>query len=111
LTAKDKINAVEKLIHKTSVNSNPKHKYFEKVVKNHPSFRKFPSYLRRAAIADAIGIVSSFQTRYRDWQSGIRRRRDVEDEYQGEIEMRTLQYYLQQQNFYRLNLYNHQLSR
>jgi putative transposase len=77
LTAKDKINAVEKLIHKTSVNSNPKHKYFEKVVKNHPSFRKFPSYLRRAAIADAIGIVSSFQTRYRDWQSGIRSRRDA----------------------------------
>ncbi len=39
--------------------------------------RKFPSYFRRAAIADAIGIVSSFQTRYREWQSGIRKYRKV----------------------------------
>lgn len=34
-------------------------------------------YLRRAAIADAIGIVSSFQTRYREWQSGIRSKRNA----------------------------------
>lgn len=65
------------MIHKTADNPNPKHLYFQKVVNRHPSFRKFPSYLRRAAIADAIGIVSSFQTRYRDWQSGIRARRDA----------------------------------
>jgi IS605 OrfB family transposase len=73
LTTKDKVNAVEKMIHKTANNSNPKHKYFQQIANKYPSFRKFPSYLRRAAIADAIGIVSSFQTRYRDWQSGIRK--------------------------------------
>ncbi|MCM0590881.1 MAG: transposase [Gloeotrichia echinulata IR180] len=77
LTASEKVNAVEKMIHKTADNPNPKHKYFQSIIKSHPSHRKFPSYLRRAAIADAIGIVSSFQTRYREWQSGIRARRDA----------------------------------
>ncbi len=77
LSAKDRVNAVEKMIHATADNPNPKHAYFSKVVNKHPSFRKFPSYLRRAAIADAIGVVSSFQTRYRDWQSGTRNRRDA----------------------------------
>lgn len=75
LTSKERINAVEKMIHKTADNPNPKHQYFQKVVDKHPSFRKFPSYLRRAAIADAIGIVSSFNTRYRAWQSGERKHR------------------------------------
>jgi hypothetical protein len=77
LAATKRVNAVEKMIHKTADNPNPKHLYFQLVVSQHPSFRKFPSYLRRAAIADAIGIVSSFQTRYRDWQSGIRSRHDA----------------------------------
>lgn len=77
LTATERVNAVEKMIHRTADNPNPKHLYFQKVVSRYPSFRKFPSYLRRAAIADAIGIVSSFQTRYRDWQSGIRSKRGV----------------------------------
>lgn len=71
LTSKKQVNAVEKIIHKTADNPKPKHKYFQSVVNRYPSFRKFPSYLRRAAIADAIGIVSSFQTRYHQWQSGI----------------------------------------
>lgn len=75
LTSKERINAVEKMIHKTADNSEPKHKYFQKIVNKYPSFRKFPSYLRRAAIADAIGIVSSFHTRYREWQSGERKHR------------------------------------
>ena len=77
LTATERVNAAEKMFHRTSANPNPKHLYLEKVVSRHPSFKKFPSYLRRAAIADAIGIVSSFQTRYRNWQSGIRARRDA----------------------------------
>lgn len=77
LTSTERINAVEKMTHLTADNPNPKHLYFQKAVSRHPSFKKFPSYLRRAAIADAIGIVSSFQTRYRDWQSGIRSRRDA----------------------------------
>ena len=75
LTTKERVNAVEKMIHQTAQNPLPKHQYFQKVVRKYPSFRKFPSYLRRAAIADAIGIVSSFQTRYRQWQSGIRKKR------------------------------------
>jgi len=75
LTAKEKVNAVEKMIHKTAENPNPKHKYFQLVIDKYPSFRKFPSYLRRAAIADAIGIISSFQSRYYEWQSGVRKHR------------------------------------
>ena len=63
--------AVEKLIHKTSSNPNPKYQYFQK------RFYKFPSYLRRAAIEFALGQVCSFQTRYYDWQSGNRKRRDA----------------------------------
>lgn len=75
LTSKERINAVEKMIHQTADNPNPKHEYFHSSVNKYPSFRKFPSYLRRAAIADAIGIVSSFNTRYREWQSGERKHR------------------------------------
>lgn len=75
LTSKQRVNAVEKMIHQTADNPSPKHKYFQKVMDKYPFFRKFPSYLRRAAIADAIGIVSSFQSRYYEWQSGTRKHR------------------------------------
>lgn len=75
LTDKERVNWVEKTIHSTSKNSHPKYRYYQKVVDKYPSFRKFPSYLRRAAIAEALGIVSSFHTRYREWQSGIRKHR------------------------------------
>ncbi len=75
LTSKERVNLIEKAIHKTAKNPEPKHRYFRSVVQKYPSFRKFPSYLRRAAIADAIGIVSSFQTRYQEWQSGKRKHR------------------------------------
>ncbi|UKO98129.1 IS200/IS605 family accessory protein TnpB-related protein [Nostoc sp. UHCC 0870] len=75
MTTKTVAYAVEKMIHQTADNPSPKHKYFQKVVNRYPFFRKFPSYLRRAAIADAIGIVSSFQSRYYEWQSGIRKHR------------------------------------
>lgn len=63
--------AIEQLIHKTSSNPNPKYQYFQK------RFYKFPSYLRRAAIEFVLGQVSSFQTRYYDWQSGNRKQRDA----------------------------------
>ncbi len=69
LTAKERVNTVERMIHKTADNPNSKHKYFQLVIDKYPSFRKFPSYLRCAAIADAIGIVSSFQSRYYEWQA------------------------------------------
>lgn len=75
LTPNKKVSAVEIMIHQTADNPNPKHKYFQSVINKYPSFRKFPSYLRRAAIADAIGIVSSFQSRYYEWQSGRRKHR------------------------------------
>ncbi|MEA5470139.1 transposase, partial [Spirulina sp. 06S082] len=75
LTTKERVNAIEKAIHQTAKNPEPKHRYFQSMVQKYPSFRKFPSYLRRAGIADAIGIVSSFQTRYRVWQSGERKHR------------------------------------
>jgi IS605 OrfB family transposase len=63
--------AIEKLIHKTSKNPNPKYSYFGR------RFYKFPCYLRRAAIEFVCGQVSSFLTRYRQWQGGSRRRRDA----------------------------------
>jgi putative transposase len=75
LTAKDKVNALERMLHKTVDNPYPKHSYFQKIIHKYPSFRKFPSYLKRAAIAEAMGIVSSFQSRYRSWQSGDRTHR------------------------------------
>lgn len=61
---------VEQLFHQTKDNPNPK---YAKVFGLGTKLYKFPSYLRRAAINDAIGHVSSFHTRYRDWQGGIRK--------------------------------------
>ena len=73
-TSKEKVNYLEKLFHQTQTNSQPKYGfYLKKAVNNHPSFRKFPSYLRRAAIADALGIVSSFVTRWNKWRNYQRR--------------------------------------
>jgi putative transposase len=76
LKANEKVNTLEKLIHKTEDNPHPKYaRYFEKAIDNHPSFRKFPSYLRRAAIQDALAIVSSFVTRWELWKRGERKHR------------------------------------
>ncbi|WP_416669176.1 IS200/IS605 family accessory protein TnpB-related protein [Egbenema bharatensis] len=65
------VPAVERLIHATSQNPNVKYPCIDKV------FHKFPSYYRRAAILFAVGQVSSFVTRYQEWQSGTRKRRDA----------------------------------
>ena len=67
--AKSPCTAVERLMHSTAKNSFPTYRYFV------THFHKFPSYLRRAAIEAAIGQVSSFSTRYAEWQSGQRKRR------------------------------------
>jgi IS605 OrfB family transposase len=75
LRPSERVNAVERMIHSTAKNPSPKHRYFLAKPKKRPSMLKFPSYLRRAAIADAISIVSSFQTRYREWHSEIRGKR------------------------------------
>ncbi len=71
LDAKSQIPAVEKLIHQTAKNPQPKYQYFNS------RFPKFPSYYRRGAIQFAVGQVSSLITRYRSWQSGIRNRFDA----------------------------------
>ncbi|MGL6344842.1 MAG: IS200/IS605 family accessory protein TnpB-related protein [Waterburya sp.] len=63
---------VEQLFHQTSYNPNPK---FARFFGLGTKLYKFPSYLRRAAINDAIGHVSSFHSRYYDWQGGTRKRR------------------------------------
>ncbi|MDV3002593.1 MAG: hypothetical protein N5P05_004248 (plasmid) [Chroococcopsis gigantea SAG 12.99] len=76
LNGKERVNTLEKLIHRTAENPEPKYGwYFHKAIDNHPSFRKFPSYLRRAAIGDAIGIVSSFVTRWETWNRYERKHR------------------------------------
>ncbi|MGL4883199.1 MAG: IS200/IS605 family accessory protein TnpB-related protein [Waterburya sp.] len=67
LDAKSQIPAIEKLVHQTAKNPSSKYQYFNR------RFYKFPSYYRRGAIQFAIGQVSSFNTRYREWQSGIRK--------------------------------------
>jgi putative transposase len=64
--AKSQIPAIEKLIHQTAKNPASKYQYFNR------RFYKLPSYYRRGAIQFAIGQVSSFNTRYREWQSGKR---------------------------------------
>jgi len=71
LTSERVTPAVERLIHSTAQNPNVTYSSIDRV------FHKFPSYYRRAAISFAVGQVSSFVTRYREWQSGIRGRRDA----------------------------------
>lgn len=64
LSAKDVIPAVERLMHPTKKNPTVTYTTINE------AFYKFPSYYRRAATAFAVGQVSSFVTRYRDWQCG-----------------------------------------
>ncbi len=70
LTADQLTPAVERLMHETAKRPNIKYPQFNK------AFYKFPSYYRRAAITFAAGQVSSFVTRYCEWQSGNRKRKD-----------------------------------
>lgn len=56
----EKAMFVERLVHKT------KDRPFVKYDFDSP-FYKFPSYLRRAAIAEAIGDVSSYKSNYTNW--------------------------------------------
>jgi IS605 OrfB family transposase len=72
LSNNELVPAVERLIHQTAKNPNPKYAPIDE------TFHKFPSYYRRAAIMFAAGQVSSYLTRYRDWQCGqSRNRRDA----------------------------------
>ena len=58
----DRVRAVEKLTHRTASNPVPKYE-FDK------NFPKFPSYMRRASIMEALGKVSSYKSNYANWQS------------------------------------------
>ena len=57
----EKQRAVEYAIHHTKTNPCPKYDFDSR-------FCKFPSYLRRAAINEAIGKVSSYKSNYANWQ-------------------------------------------
>lgn len=54
---------VEQLCHKTADNLSPKYGIFDE------RFYKFPSYLRRGAINEAIGKVSSYRSNLEHWEN------------------------------------------
>lgn len=64
-------HTVEQLIHATKKNPHPHYPQFDR------RFRKFPSYLRRAAIEFVVGQVSSFISNDDRWQSGIRSKKNA----------------------------------
>jgi len=64
----DSMREIEHLIHPTKKRPIVKYQYFHKV------FYKFPSYLRRSAIHDAMGQAASFLTRYDQWQTNASRK-------------------------------------
>jgi putative transposase len=61
ISTKSMVPAVEKLIHATKSNPNPKYSEFNL------RFYKFPSYFRRSAIACAFGKVRSYRSHYHNW--------------------------------------------
>ena len=54
-------NAMERLVNKTKDNPAPAYPDFNR------RFHKFPSYLRRAAIASAFGKLRSYRSNYDNW--------------------------------------------
>ena len=62
LTSKSQVNLGEKLLHETKDNPNPPYGEFDKL------FYKYPSYLRRSTIQDAVGIVSSYRSNLANWE-------------------------------------------
>lgn len=67
LKGNDVVSVVEGLIHPTAKRPEVRYRYFQN------RYYKFPSYLRRVAIMDAVGQVRSFMSRYGDWLDGQRR--------------------------------------
>ncbi len=61
LNGKERQNFAEKLIHKTKDNPDPVYDFGAE-------YYKFPSYFRRSAIAEALGIISSHKSNYANWQ-------------------------------------------
>jgi len=62
LNGKKRNNFIEKLTIRTAKNTNPKYDFGF-------SYYKFPSYLRRAAIQEALGCYSSFHSNLLNWES------------------------------------------
>lgn len=62
------VQRVEKWIHTTKSNT-AKYDFDQR-------FYKMPSYLRRAAIAEAIGAVSSYQSLHANWEAGGKKGRE-----------------------------------
>ncbi len=63
-----RVNHTEKLIHRTKKNPSPRYKRFDVLL------YKLPSYVRRSAIADALGLVSSYRTKLKSDQKAKRPR-------------------------------------
>ena len=61
---KKRFNEAERLVHTTKKNT-ARYPFDER-------FPKMPSYLRRSAIMQALGDVSSYHTRYRQWEEAGR---------------------------------------
>lgn len=61
LNSNQRINYVERLTHTTKDNPNPKYDFDSK-------FYKMPSYLRRGAISEAVGKVSSYHSNLANWE-------------------------------------------
>ncbi|MCK4442134.1 MAG: transposase, partial [Sulfurovaceae bacterium] len=59
--SKEKLNYIESITHRTSKNRDIKYD-FDK------DFYKFPSYLRRAVIMDALGVIDSHFSRLKNWK-------------------------------------------
>ncbi len=55
---------IEQICHKTAANPTPKYKFDSK-------FYKLPSYLRRSAIAEALGKVTSYRANLTNWKNTI----------------------------------------
>ena len=68
LDGNEVIQVMEGLIHPTANRPLVKYSYFQR------AFYKFPSYLRRSAIMDAVGQVRSFLNRYDQWQTAACRK-------------------------------------
>ena len=65
LSGKQRNNQIEKFTIQTTKNPNPKYDFSCR-------FYKFPSYLRRAAIQEALGCYSSYKSNLINWEAGGR---------------------------------------
>ena len=70
-TSKSAVNMAERYCVRTVRNPKPSYDFTDQ-------FYKFPSYLRRSAIAEAYGKVCSYQSNLKNWQKADPRTRGAE---------------------------------